>query len=110
MSDQPSIEQQLAKLIYDWGSARTGPHANDIAAAIIAAVNDGTCAPIVPERKPNLIRDAVLDALRDENDELRAALKAMLDGYKRAVQAGSVAVEGFVSAAMVAEGLLREAK
>jgi hypothetical protein len=41
--------------------------------------------------------------------ELRAALKAMLDGYKRAVQAGSIAVEGFVSAAILADGLLQEA-
>ena len=53
MSEQPSIEQQLAEVIYDdlllhdIEFAKT--RSKRIADAIVAAVNEGRCPPIVPE-------------------------------------------------------------
>ena len=53
MTDRPSIEQQVADVIYDdlllhdIEFAKT--RSKRIADAIIAAVNDGTVDPIVPE-------------------------------------------------------------
>jgi hypothetical protein len=51
MTDQPSIQQQLSELIdYLVGPYLTASP-DRLAAAIVAAVNDGTCDPIVPEGK-----------------------------------------------------------
>ena len=58
MSEQPSIEQQLAEAIGDvWVVFVAGDGENairaktpdELAAAIVAAVNEGRCPPIVPE-------------------------------------------------------------
>jgi hypothetical protein len=81
MTDRPSIEQQrLADVIRpmfactEFNCDLCEREALAYARAIVAAVNDGTCDPIVPERKPNLIHDAVLAALRDELADKEAEL------------------------------------
>ena len=64
MSEQPSIEQQLADVIYDdlllhdIEFAKT--RSKRIADAIVAAVNEGRCPPIVPDAPEDGYREREL--------------------------------------------------
>ena len=80
MTDQPSIEQQLAEVIREASNVPfVGKRQVRLAAAIIAAVEAGTCPPIVPEGAAEypwtLIDTAELAELR--------ALKAKVDLLQR---------------------------
>ena len=69
MTDRPSIEQQLAEAIGDVlvvfvaGDGENAIRAktpDELAAAIVAAVNEGRCPPIVPDGGYVLADDFVL--------------------------------------------------
>lgn len=73
MTDRPTIEQQLASVIGDvWVVFVAGDGENairaktpdELAAAILTAVNDGTIDPIVPEGYGILTPAAVTELIR----------------------------------------------
>jgi formaldehyde-activating enzyme involved in methanogenesis len=82
MTDRPSKEQQLAAIIAR--ALDSGPIASRPAAtAIIAAVNDGTCDPIVPEGRPD---DEVINAMAklDRRCNDRSAVHSMFAALRAA--------------------------